>query len=109
MPGKLSTFAGLGSLRHLDLKLIRADKVLTGYTKARRSDLLDRAVPRVAVCIRDVARRIFATLSGVAAPADTVHRYGERFVSFLADRTKRHCARCETLHDRFDRFHFFER
>src|SRR5438477_8536032 len=108
MPRKLAAFARLRSLRHLDLKFIRADQILTRHTEPRRGYLFDSAVARVAVCIEDVAGRIFASLSGVAPAADTIHCNGECFMSFLADRTKRHRTRCETLHDRFHRFHFFE-
>src|SRR4051812_11870447 len=88
MAGKLAAFTGLCSLRHFDLEFIRTYKVLARHTESRRCHLLDRAVARVAIGIQYVAGRIFASLSGITPAADAVHRDGERFVSFLTDRTE---------------------
>ena len=58
---------------------------------------------------RLVALRIFAAFAGVALAADAVHRDGERFVRFLADRAVRHRAGLEALHDALDRLDFLDR
>ena len=94
-PGKLTALAGLGALRDLDLQLARVDEILGGHAKARRRDLLDRAVAS-----RAEARRIFAALAGVAPPADLIHRRRPASRAPRADRPERHRARDETLHDR---------
>jgi hypothetical protein len=39
---QLATFAGLGTLGHLDLDLIGADQILGGHAEAARGHLLDR-------------------------------------------------------------------
>ncbi len=39
--GQLTAFAGLGTLRHLDLNLVGTGQILGGHTKAPRSHLLD--------------------------------------------------------------------
>src|SRR5437867_2666208 len=92
MARQLPALAGLGTLSHLDLKLIRADQILAGNAESCRSDLLDRARSGIAVRIRNVAGGIFAAFSRVAAPANAVHCDGERFVRFFADRAERHRA-----------------
>src|SRR5213078_4718144 len=43
MPGKLPAFAGLGALRHLDLKLGGVDEIFRRDTESRARDLFDRA------------------------------------------------------------------
>ena len=53
--GQLTTFAGLGPLRHLDLDLFGRSKVLGGDPKAARSHLLDLRLERVAFLQDDVA------------------------------------------------------
>ena len=88
MAGKLSTFAGFRALRHLDLKFIRAYQIFTGDAKPRRCNLLDRARAGITVRIQHVSSGIFAALAGIAAAANAVHRNGECFVRFLADRTE---------------------
>ena len=109
MARQLPALAGLGTLSHLDLKLIRADQILAGNAESCRSDLLDRARSGIAVRIRNVAGGIFAAFSRVAAPANAVHCDGERFVRFFADRAERHRACRKSLHDRLDGLHFFHR
>src|SRR4030095_4109670 len=52
---------------------------------------------------------IFTAFAGVALAPDAIHGNGQRFVSFLADRTVRHRTRLETLDDCFDRFNFVNR
>ena len=65
VPGQLAALAGLGALRHLDLQVVGVDQILAGHAEAARRHLLDGAAARVAVGIRDVARRILAALAGV--------------------------------------------
>ena len=77
---QLPAFAGLGALRHLDLQVVGVHQVLAGDAEPRRRDLLDRAAARVAVGVRDVARRILAALAGVRLAAEAVHRDRERLV-----------------------------
>ena len=104
--GQLAAFAGLRALRHLDLQFLRVDEVLARDAEAAGSDLLDGAVPGIAVGIVHVARGIFAAFAGVALAANAVHRDGERFVRFLADGAVGHRAGFEPLDDRFNRFDF---
>src|SRR5690242_9418004 len=99
MPGKLSAFARLRPLRHLDLQFVGVNQVVAGDSEARGGDLFDRAAAPVAVGIAHKARRILAALTGVALAADAVHRDGEVLVRLLADRSERHRAGLEALDD----------
>ena len=57
VPRKLPAFAGLRTLRHLDLQFVSIHQIVCSHTKTRRGHLLDRAAPRVAVGVgRDSAR-----------------------------------------------------
>src|SRR6185295_14399949 len=55
LAGELASFAGLGTLGHLDLELAGVDEIEAGHAEAGRSNLLDRAVLRVAVRLEHVA------------------------------------------------------
>src|SRR5713226_6445842 len=85
--GQLAAFAGLGTLRHFDLQFIGVDQIVTGDAEAGRRDLLYRAAAPVAVGVANETGGIFATLTGVALAAETIHRDGEIFMRFLADRS----------------------
>ena len=104
----MSAFAGLRALRHFDLQLFRADEIQARHAETSGRDLFDGAVFRVAVRFENVTRRIFAAFAGVAFAADAVHRDGQRFVRFLADRAVGHRAGFEAFQDGFDRFNFFD-
>src|SRR5439155_23830595 len=109
MAWKLSAFAGLCALRHLDLQLVRIDQVLTRDTKPGGCDLLDRAGARVPVRIRNISSGIFAAFARIAAAADAVHGDGQGLMSFLADGPERHRARGKAFDDGFHRFYFVQR
>src|SRR4029077_17905602 len=63
--GKLPAFAGLGTLRNLDLQIVGIDQVIGGDAEARRSHLLDRAAPQIAVGVWREPRFVLAPLTGV--------------------------------------------
>src|SRR5262245_43422280 len=107
--GQLAAFPRLGTLRHFDLQFLRADQILTRHAEAPGSHLLDGARTRIAVGIWNEARRVFTAFAGVALAADAIHRDGQRFMRFLADRTERHGARGKSLHDRLDGLDLLER
>src|SRR5712692_10179208 len=65
MAGKLAALARLRALRHFDLQIVGVDQVLAGHAETAGSDLLDRAAARIAIRVRLIARRVFATLAGV--------------------------------------------
>ena len=50
--GQLSALAGLCALRHFDLQLVGIDQVVRGNAEARRSYLLHRTAPQIAVTRR---------------------------------------------------------
>ena len=75
VPGELAAFAGLGSLRDLDLQHLGVDEVLRRHAEAPRGHLFD-----LGVLLRAIARRILAALAGIGARPETVHRGGERLV-----------------------------
>jgi hypothetical protein len=87
VPGQLAPLARFGSLRHLDLQIIGVDQVLTRHSEAPGRDLLDRAAPGVTVGTRDEPLGILTPFAGVGTPAESVHRYGERLVGLLRDRS----------------------
>jgi hypothetical protein len=55
--------------------------------------------PQVAVLVALVADGVLAALAGVRLAAEAVHRDGEVLVRLAADRSERHGARLEALHD----------
>src|SRR5688500_5038233 len=102
--GKLTAFAGLRALGHLDLEFARVDEIFARHAEAAARDLLDGAIARVAVGILHITRGIFSAFAGVALAAEAIHRNGERFVCFLADRAVGHRAALEAFYDGLDRF-----
>ena len=108
-PGQLAALSRLGALRHLDLQLSCLRQIVARHAKAARCHLFDRAIFRIAVGFEHIARRIFAALAGVALAADAVHRDGQRFVRFFADRAVGHGAGLEPLDDLVHRLHFLDR
>ena len=108
-PGKLAALAGFRALRHLDLQLVGVDQVVRGHAETRRGHLLDRAAPQIAVRVGLEALFVFSALARVGLAADAVHGDGQRLVRFLADRSERHGARGEALHDFLGGLDFFER
>src|SRR6266446_40804 len=94
---KLSAFAGLRALRHLNLQLFSIDQVVAGYTKPAGRDLFNSAIARVSVVVREVARWILAAFARIAPAADAVHGNGQGLVGFFADRTVGHRACLEAL------------
>ena len=97
--GQLAAFARLRALRHLDFQFLRMDQIIRGNAESPRSYLLD-LVRRLRLFF--VQLRIFPAFAGIAPATDTIHRDGERFMRFLADRTVAHGARFEALHDALD-------
>ena len=124
--GQLSTFARLGTLRHLDLDLVGAAEVFSGHAKAARGDLLDFGAQGVA-CLQGhidfdllvanhafqgltgfdgyafelvaVTRGVFTALAGVAFAAYAVHGHRQGGVGFGRNRTQRHGAGGKALDD----------
>src|SRR3989442_7174405 len=96
---KLSAFARLRALRHLDLQLFSIDQVVAGYTKPAGSDLFNSAVARVSVVVCEVARRILAAFPRIAFASDAVHCDGQGFMRFFAYGTVGHRACLETSDD----------
>ncbi len=107
--GQLAAFAGLGTLRHLDLDLVGTDQVFGGHAEPARSHLLDLGAQAVAVGQRQihldhvfaddgsqrfalldrdalqlvaVTGGVLAAFTGVALAANAVHGNGQRGVRF---------------------------
>ena len=89
---QLTTFTRLGSLGHLDFEFVGVHQIFRCHTEAARSNLLDAVVGLGIVGI-DV--RIFATFSGVAAPAEPVHGDAQGAMSFGRNCTQGHSLRTE--------------
>ena len=109
--GKLTAFAGLGTLRHLDLDHVRIDQIFCGHAKAAGSHLLDGGALRVHGTVKHGREAIgfLAALTGVRLAADFVHRPGKRRVCLPADRTKGHGAGRKPLDDIGRRLDLVER
>src|SRR5258705_5082365 len=107
MTRKLAALAWFAPLRHLDLKLVGIDEIIRSHAEARGSHLFHCAPARVAVVIGLKSRLVLAAFTGVRLAADAIHRDGECFMRFLADRTERHGAGRETLYDLLGRLDFF--
>ena len=105
----MSAFAGLGTLRHLDLHHVGVDEILRGDAESSRCDLLDRGAHAVAVRQRLEAVGLFAAFAGVGFAADAIHRNRQRGMGLARDRTERHRAGGEALDDLFRGLNFGER
>ena len=99
LAGQVAAFAGFCALSHLNLNLDGARQVAAGHAETARRHLLDGAALAVAVCQRRLARRVLATLTGVAAPTKAVHGDCQALVRFLGDGAVAHGAGVEALDD----------
>src|SRR5947208_400947 len=90
VPGELAAFAGLGSLRHLDLHHVGVDEIFRRHAEAAGGDLLDRRAHGIAVRQRLEAVGFLAPFTGVGFAADAVHGDGERGMRFARNRAERH-------------------
>src|SRR5690606_13335927 len=108
---ELTAFAGLRTLRDLDLHHVRVDEVLGRHAEAARCNLLDRRTLRIRRTVRQrqIAIRLLAALARVRLAAEAVHRDGEGRVRLAADRAERHGAGREALDDLRGRLDFVER
>ncbi len=97
--GQLAAFAGLCSLRDLDLELVGVDQVVRRHAEATAGDLFDPALLAVAAGEAQIALLAFAAFAGVAASADAVHRDGQVLVGLGADAAKAHGAGGKAPHD----------
>src|SRR5579872_1037807 len=109
MTRKLPTFARLSALGHLDLEFVRIHQIISGYSKTCRSHLLHSAAPQIAIRIRAEAFFIFPAFPGIRLATNAIHRDGKRLVGFLADRSERHGARCESVDDLLRGLDFLDR
>jgi hypothetical protein len=78
--GQLAAFAGLGTLRDLDLDFLARTQIFRGDAEAPGGDLLDVRVGIVAIGIGLEARAILAAFARHRLGADAVHRDGERLM-----------------------------
>ena len=78
--GQLATFAGLGTLRHFNLKFLCIYQIVARDTESTGGDLFNCAVFRVTVGFEEIPRRILSPFAGVALAANPVHRNCQRFV-----------------------------
>src|SRR3546814_7527566 len=106
--GQLPAFAGLGTLRHLDLDIVRIDEVFGGYAETARCHLLDPAAHRIAIGQRNEPFGLLAAFARIRAPADAVHGDGQRGMRFVADRAEAHRPGAEALDDFARRFNLIE-
>src|SRR5665213_1333889 len=107
-PGELTTLTGLGALGHLDLEVVGVHEELTRHSKATGRYLFDRRA-RVVLRVRRVETLfVLSPFTGVGLRAEAIHRDGERGVRLLGDRTVRHRAAAEALHDRRHALHLVE-
>ena len=107
--GQLSAFAGLCTLRHLDLHHVGIDEIFRRDAKTTGRDLLDRRAHRIAIGHALEAVGFLAALTRVGPSADAVHRDGQRRVRLARDRTKGHGTRDEAPDDVGSRLDLVER
>src|SRR5438132_14161810 len=86
--GKLASFAWLGALSHLDLKLATVVQILRRHSEAAGRDLFDRRVGIVSIWLRAKARRILSAFTGVRFGADAVHGNAENLVCLGRQRSQ---------------------
>jgi hypothetical protein len=87
---KLTTLTGLGTLSHLDLKLVRVSQVGGGDTETTRGDLLDGRAHGITIGKTLRSLRILTTLTSVGLAAKSVHGDSEGRVRLHGDGTIRH-------------------
>ena len=104
--GELAAFAGFRTLRHFDFEFVGANEIFRGDAEARGGNLF-HAVTRFG--LEAVHIGIFAALSGVAAPAEAIHRDRKSADGFGAERAERHGLRAEARKNRGVRLDFIER
>ena len=138
MARKLTAFARLGALCHLDLNLIGARKIFGTDTKTSRGNLFDFRAHGVA-CLQGnissdaisaqlggerstccdtafasaqfvaITQLIFTAFAGVGFATDTVHGDCQDGMRFGGNRAQRHRTCCETLDDFFGGLDFVKR
>src|SRR5579884_2845131 len=102
---QLPAFPGLGTLGHLDFKLLCTHQVFRRYAEPRRSNLLDLILRGIAIFEFDeVNIRVFSALTGVRSCADTVHGDGQRVLRLGTQDSDQHGLSCESLPDSLNRF-----
>src|SRR5579875_544053 len=106
---QLPTLTGLGTLRHLDLDLLRAHQILSRDAKATGSHLLDLAAYLVAIHRLMIPVRVLTALAGIIATTDAVHGCRDGFVRLRAERAERHGGDDETLPNRLHRLYLIQR
>jgi len=106
--GQLPPLAGLGTLRHLDLKRVGVDQIFGGDAETAGGDLLNRRANGVAIFQRLIADRIFAALTGIGLGTQPVHGGGQRRVGFPGDRAEGHRTRGHPLDDFAGRLHLVQ-
>ncbi len=82
---------------------------MTCHPESSRCHLFNTAHCRIAVGQRFVANFVLTAFTGVTLSPQTVHGDRDRFVSFFADRAKRHCRRYKTFHDAVYRLDLLDR
>ena len=101
---QLAALAGLGTLRHFNLNHIGAHQISCGHAEAAGSHLLDARY-----FFGAVAFRVFAAFARVGIAAQAVHRHGQGFVRFGAERADRHGGAVEAFVEVFRRLHLVNR
>ena len=87
---ELAALAGLASLGHLDLELLRPGEVLGRHAEARRGDLLDPRLRELAVLVGLVGSGILAALARVRGGAQPAHADREGAVGLRRERAEAH-------------------
>ena len=105
-PRQLPSLARLCPLSNLNFKLFTMIEILSRHTKAARGHLFYFCRWIITICFRREMRRVFATFTTIRFSTYTVHSYVESFMSFRAERTKRHARGHKTLTDCCNTFHF---
>ena len=108
--GKLTAFARLRALGHLDLEFLGVGQVEARDAETAGSDLLDGGILGVTLFVGPgVALRIFAAFARVGFTAETVHRDRESLVGLGRNGAIAHRAGLEAFEDIFEGLDFFDR
>ena len=106
---QLTALTGLGALSDLDLNLLGIHEVFSGHAETATGNLLGLRAEAHAIHVGVVAHIVLTAFTRVASSTQLVHGQCQSLVRLDTQRTERHGARDEVLHDALHRLDLVDR